>query len=481
MLNIFIILGVVVATVVPLIICKNKLGEKKISLMLKILSISLFVLAFLRSFLNDRFIWVINGGTYGESYYKDKDVLQSLLRWGMTFAFIVYPCAAFFKKRIFKNWAIYFCLPVVLVCLAFYDRFLYYFTTNSGRAIMAPDIVRHIEFSLELIILIAFPILLRFCAGHKFDVKNKTEWAYFFGVLPFALLVTVPVTLPQSIFGFSKRYMKVFSLPHVLWLLTILLVFVVLYFVYRFKDRESRISLCTFLALFLFLHYNQIYLMDLMMSRLPFQLCNLGSYLVLIAILIKKPAFFDFVLLANVPGSMIAFCVPDVKEGMLSYWNIHFYIEHTWVFVIPLLMVALRVVDRPKKSGFKHFFIGFTIYFMFCVIAGLLANCVWYDPTSTFFNKVNYFYIFDTTVLKALPFLSFTSKYPVTWGGYTFYPLYMLMIYILYSVFCMVFYWFYLQLCKVGDDHFNVRNIKIDSNIEKGRYSRRVPKQKYED
>ncbi len=481
MTNILIILGIVVGAIIPLVLCKNKLGEKRIDMILKILSISLFACAFFRCFLNDRFIWVINGGTYGESYYKSKDVLQSLLRWGLTFATVVYPCAIFFSKRIFKNWAIYFCLPVALVSLAFYDKFLYYFTTNSGRAIMTSDIVRHIEFSLELVLLILIPLMLRFCKGHKFDVKSKADWGYFFGVLPFGLMVTVPVCVPQSLFGFSKLYMTLFSPQHVMWLIVILLLFVVLYFIFRFKDKESRVALCTFLALFLFLHYNQIYLMDLIMSRLPFQLCNLGSYLVLIAIIVKKPAFFDFVLLANVPGAMIAFLAPDVSEGMLSYWNIHFYIEHTWVFVIPLLMVALRVVERPKKSGFKHFFAGFTIYFMFCATMGLLANCVLYKPDHWFFNKVNYFYLFNTTVLNALPFLSFTYKYPVVWGGYTFYPLYMLMIYVLYSVFCMVFYWFYLQLCRVGDDHFKMRSIKIDRYKEKGRYKRRVPKQYYED
>lgn len=481
MANILIILGIVVCAFLPLVLCKNKLGEKRIDLILKILSISLFALAFVRCFLNDRFIWVINGGTYGESYYKDQDVLQSLLRWGITFAIVVYPCAVFFSKRIFKNWAIYFCLPVAIVSLAFYDRFLYYFTTNSGRAIMTADWFRHLEFSLELILLILIPLLLRFCKGHRFNIRSGAEWGYFLGVLPLGLLVTVPVTLPQSLFGFSKLYMKLFSPQHIMWLVVILMLFVCLYFAFRFKDRESRLSLCTFLALFLFYHYNQIYLMDLVMSRLPFQLCNLGSYLVLLAIIIRKPAFFDFVLLANVPGAMIAFLAPDVKEGMLSYWNIHFYIEHTWVFVIPLLLVALRVVERPKKNGYKHFFIGFTIYFLFCAASGILANCALYDPEHWFFNKVNYFYLFNTTVLNALPFLSFTYKYPITWGGYTFYPLYMLLIYILYSVFCMAFYWFYLQLCKVGDDHFKMRSIKIDRNRNNGRYKNRVPKQFYED
>ena len=374
--NIFIVVGVVLATIIPLIVFRKRIGENRFRMIVKILSIALFCLAFIRMYLNDNFIWVINGGVYDNTYFHTTDILQSLLRWGMLFAFVVYPCATFFKTRTLKNFAMYFCLPVAIVALCCYDVFLDYFTTPSGRGIWVDAPFRHIEFSLELALLIIVPLVMRFCIGEKFDVKNKKEWIYFFTLLPLGLLVTVPVTLPQSLFGFTQMFMIPFSAQNFLWIGIILGMLAGLYFGFRFKDYETRKMICTFLALFLFLHYNSIYLMDFKISRLPFQLCNLGSYLVLIALLIKKQGFFNFVLLANVPGAMIAYCVPDIKEGMLSFWNIHFYIEHTWVFIVPLLLVALRIFERPKLNAIKHFFIGFSIYFVFCMLAGIVANCV---------------------------------------------------------------------------------------------------------
>ena len=220
--------------------------------------------------------------------------------------------------------------------------------------------------------------------------------------------------------------------------------------------------------------------MDFNMKRLPFQLCNLGAYLILISVIIKKQSFFNFVLIANVPGSLIALCMPDVNEGMLSYWKIHFYIEHMWVFIIPLLAVSLRIFERPKKNALKHFMIGFSCYFMVCALGGIVANCFLYKPFDQFFNKVNYFYIFDTTVLGVLPFLNFTRYYAVTWGGYTFYPLYMLLIYILFSIYCGIFYYIYKRLCIVGDNHFEVRKMRIDMGIEQGKYNKRIPKKDYD-
>lgn len=478
-----VIIAIVLATIIPLIILKNKLNKKHLLLSMKVLAIVLFSLGILRCFLSDSFIWIINGGTYDSLYYQSSDVVQSLLRWGLFLSYIVFPCAMFFKHRTLKNFAIYFCMPVAIISLFFYNDFLSYFTIDSGRAIMTADWFRHFEFMLELIITILLPLMIRFLLGHKFDVKNKTEWINFFGLLPLALLIVMPVVLPQSLFGFTNKYMIPLSFPNILWIIIIFAIFIILYFAFRYKDRETRYMICIFLALYLFLHYNSIYLMDLKMSRLPFQLCNLGSYLILIALLVKKQWFFDFCLLANVPGAMIAFCVPDVGEGMLSYWNIHFYIEHTWVFVIPLLAVALRIMDRPSKKSLKSYFIGFSIYFLFCAISGIIVNSYLYIPNHSFFNEINYFYLFNTTVLEVLPFLGFTRSLKVTLNGYAFYPLYMLLIYILYSVFCMVVYYVYLKLCKVGDDHFKMRNVRIDLHRERGKYKKRKkePKQYYID
>ena len=70
----------------------------------KIFSVCVIVLVTFRGFLNDNFVWVINGGTYGEVYYNSHDYLQSFLRWGMLVATVVFPCACFFtKKTIFKT------------------------------------------------------------------------------------------------------------------------------------------------------------------------------------------------------------------------------------------------------------------------------------------------------------------------------------------------------------------------------------------
>ena len=102
-------LGTIVLTLISLLVINRK--EKAFSIYLKIITVVFCAIGFFRFMLSDSFIWVINGGYYSGTYYKSIDVLQSILRWGYYLNYAVLPMAVFFNNRIFRNIAIYFCLP----------------------------------------------------------------------------------------------------------------------------------------------------------------------------------------------------------------------------------------------------------------------------------------------------------------------------------------------------------------------------------
>lgn len=464
LLMIIILCVVIAGVVLPLIFYKEKL-KNNLPLIIKIMAVTLFSLGVFRLFLNDSFLRVINGGTFEGIEYHTYDIVQSILRWGITLSLIIYPCAAFLKIKTFKNIAIYFCLPISIISLFFYNKFIDYFIVPPGLSqygYYAAKWFRYLEFALEIILLVSIPLLLRFALNYKMDVKNKDELKYFGIFLPLTLLVCIPVTLPQSFFGFTNIIMKPLTIQHILWVLTIFGLFIGIYFAFRNKSKEVRYAVCIFLSLYLFYHYNSMYLMGFQMRRIPLQLCNLGSYFVLISLLIRKKPFFDFVFLANVPGALIAFLVPspDVNQGVFSFWGKHFYIEHTWVFVIPLLAVAFKLFERPNKKSIKNFFIGFSIYFAVCAIFGVIANCFLMKPGSYFFNSVNYFYLFDNTVVDILPFLKFTKNVAITWSDYTFYPIYMIVVYILFGTFSMAIMGIYKLICKLCDKYIKSKPVE---------------------
>lgn len=449
----------------------NDKTKKILTVILKVIAVALFSLYIVRLFFNDYFIWIINGGRYGDLYYEARDIPQSIVRWSYTTAICLIPTAAFFKSKTLSKLTILFSVLALVLNLIYFNETFAYFVRNSDRAIYIQPNARKVYFIFELSLMLAFTVLYAFMNCKNLLFTNLKQLRNFFIYLPFIPLICLPVYFPQSIWGFTQIKMDYFSLPQILWILMIFATFFILVALYRNDTKEHKEIICCFLTIFLFQHYNSIYLMDLNASRLPFQLCNLGSYFILILFLFRKykpmQKFFDFSFIANVPGAFVAIIAVDVNRGICSFWNIHYYLEHTWVFLLPLLFFALGIYKFPKEHALKHFFIGYTCYFIGCATLGIIFNCVLFKPETKFFNEVNYFYLFNALVLQVFSFAAFTRKWGVVWNEYTFYPLYMLFVYFGFMIICFASHILNDKLYRVGKEHDELRRLKIELREEK--------------
>ena len=60
-------------------------------------------------------------------------------------------------------------------------------------------------------------------------------------------------------------------------------------------------------------------------KRLPFQLCNIGAYLILLSLITENKRIFNFTLIVNVIGVLFALFLPDLDgEGLFYLYNMHF-------------------------------------------------------------------------------------------------------------------------------------------------------------
>jgi len=416
-------------------------------------------IGYFRLMLSDSFMFVINGGYYDEIFYDVTDPLQSILRWGYVLNYTVLPVAIFFESRLFRNIASYFCLPFSILSAFFFDDFMVYFLAQNGRGLHLTPAFRYAYFILELALAIALPVLIQICYRHVFHVKDRKEWLHFIISLPFLILLVTPVYVPQSLFGYSKMIAGKGSDYHVMWLIVLAIVALSLYYIFRFRPYRDRYMLCVVLAIALFFHHSSQYLMGISIPRLPIQLCNLAAYFYLIAIPFKCPRFFQFCFIANLTGALIAIFLPEFTPGAFGFWTMHYTFEHSLVFMVPVLAMWLRIFPRADISALKYSFIGFSIYFVFCLTVGTILNG--FSDVTGF--EVNYFFLFDLDkAFNLFPFLTFTERVHLQFGRFEPYPLFLIIIYTCFQLICVAFYHVVRFIYKFEDDHFALRGSAIE-------------------
>ena len=174
-------------------------------------------------------------------------------------------------------------------------------------------------------------------------------------------------------------------------------------------------------------------------ERLPFQLCNVGSFLVLATLITKSKKLFDFAVIVNVVGVLFALAMPDLDgEGVFYLYNMHFIFEHTNVLVVPILALLLKIFDRLDMKSLKHFFFGFIIYFVSVFVLGTLFNGIATLTNNSFWNA-NYLFMFDQeTAAGFIPFLGELFNVSFSIGAFTFYPLMLVTVYLVFNVICFI-------------------------------------------
>ena len=466
-----------------LFLCRGK-NANRLSTILKIFAVAFYAMGFFRFFFTDGFIFVINGGWFSGVRYETTDILQSVLRWGFAVNYAVLVVAVFYESRFFRNIACYVCLPFSVLTTVFFDAHMAYFTqsadyfANSQKNhyyyLQISDEGKYVYFIIELVLALTIPLLLQAGQKHVIRLKDKKEVMGFLLGMPAVVLLSMPPYIPQSLFGYNSLIEPTYGPFHLAWIAVTLIACLGFYYVFRFKSRSERLALCMFLALLFFYTRNSFFLMGINIKRLPFHLCNIAAYFYLIALTMKWKKMFHFAFIANTVGALIAILMPDFSVGAFSFWNTHFLIEHTMVVLVPAMVMGLRIFPRLDFKSLKYAFLGFTIYFFCVFVGGVLLNG-YSDITK---ETVNYFYMFDFEIATDFfPFLEFARHYVIKFGRFSFNPIIVGIIYVMFSLLCLLFFLLVRFFYKMEDDHLALRGSSIDLYEKITHKTSRRPKQ----
>lgn len=364
---------------------------------------------------------------------------QAFVRWFNAVAFLVIPIIAFFNKPTFKKIAVYFCLPMAIIYLCFFKEIMEFMTSPYGRGIYeirfmpqaAKDFMINPIFRGGLLIATSLcnitTIILMIIRDPKFLKFKKDEILPFFIILICLIISIIPCYVPQYILGtYTDIILTAFSLPHFCWLIFMVLEIVFLTLIFKDKKYEDKYILLLCLSLTLLIQYNQMFssLGELTCKRMPFQLCNIGSYLMLITLLTKNERLYQFNLIINVAGGLIAAVMMDVEgKGLFYLWNMHYLVEHNNVIVTPILCMLLNMFRPLRGVDYKYFVRNFTFYWLFILVLGTILNGV-KDITGNDYFQVNYLFMFMREATeKIVGFVGPWFDIQIHIGPFTLYPI----------------------------------------------------------
>ncbi len=412
----------------------------------------------------------------------------AIIRWFSMVSFVTLPIAVFYKNRTIRNIAIFFGVAITFAQICFYPQYLADFTSTAGRGLNSIPVIsqnfknflinptfRSIWFGFVICLQLIIPIMLAIQEKHMFNFKSGKEYLNFFICLPFVIISCVPIYVLQHLFGHSNLIFKAYGIVHFGWLAFVIAEIFVLYFIFRKKDTETKMVLLFVLSLSLIMQYLQMFsAISINIARLPFQLCNLGAFLILISLITKNKKLFNFTMIINVIGVIFALASPDVdNKGLFYLYNMHFILEHTNVLVIPVLALSYGIFPRLDKKALWDCLLGFTIYFVCAWLLGTIFNAIAIKTGNNFW-AANYMFMFDVNkAAKLIPFTKALFDIKFNIGRAVVYPVMQLIVYLVFVAVCTLLF-FVIQLIYLIKDKIQKNRQKPNDDLPENEKAQKV-------
>ena len=283
----------------------------------------------------------------------------------------------------------------------------------------------------------------------------------------FMVLASFPSFGLQVLFGRGPAAFLVddFTATHRIFLYAAFIIPTIIYFALRGKDIEVKHFAMTFLSLTLLISYctRFKYTSFLKPWYWPLHLCNTAMFIVPVCLLLKAKKLFYFTYFINVMGAFLAMIMPNYENARIFEWSlVNFWVNHYPAFFMPLLLVALRIFERPKIKQFYYSMAGFLFYFIVALLANALFTSMGHDVDFFFLNSD---FIPDKFGKWAEDIFKITASLNIAGHELTFHPIFQALFFIVYVGIALGIWFVYSEFFVIADAHYEMlvrkRRIKI--------------------
>ena len=380
---------------------------------------------------------------------------------------MMYP---FFKFNLIKNYAKIFCFVSSILSTVFLSQISYTFAGTYGWSLCG------VFFEITTAIALAYSTYL--FITNKFFKMQKNEVVEFFIALPIVLLMSMPPYIPSLFFGnIGNGFVKGLLLYHRIYLYISIIFLFGIYALLKQKEVEYSRMCLLFISLVTLISYmyNYDFSRFITPTAWPLHLCNTAMFIVPLCLIFRMKRLFYFTLFINVLGAGLAMLIPNYNEmwGVTSTATVHFWINHIIAFALPVLVILLRIYERPKLRQFIYSMLWFLAYFVFVLIMNAYFTGAG-TPTDFFF--VNSDFIADKLGRWAENLRNTTAS--ITIGGVemVFYPIYQLLFFLVYVVLGLAMWFIYAWVFQIQDFHIMLqeksRKIKVEEYALCAKYNK---------
>jgi ABC-2 type transport system ATP-binding protein len=279
------------------------------------------------------------------------------------------------------------------------------------------------------------------------------------GIWLLLMIPTMPTYFLQFTFGSVNPLIKIidFSVEHRLFLYLAFIIPLVLYFLLRNKNeyiiRFSLIFiscgvLIGFLVGFYFNSFKEPW-------TWPIHLCNTALFIIPLCLIFKLKRLFYFTYFINVLGALLAMALPNynASTNLFDPGLIRFWYNHWAAFFMPLLIVSLKVFNKPKIKEFYYSMIWFSVYFIVALVCNVLFTAMGHE--------VDFFVINSDFIANKLGDWAenlFKYSFTIKLFGYdlVFRPLYQIIFFIVYIALGLAEWFVYSEIYRISDSHYQL-------------------------
>lgn len=389
-------------------------------------------------------------GLSGELFSPTGYVLVTLLEWLTVMTIATAILMPFFQKQEARDYCAFFAIPVILLNVIFVKPVM---KANLGVEDMEHWRTWIHAGRILLTAMICGNACIKTLVDRDFDnIGNRIGKMFLFALL--YLVAFMPPHLPQLFFGEVGEVTKDFSLIHRLFIYPSFALPIAIYFAQRHKSENDRHFILVMLALSAYIQYFVYHPHRSGSSIFPLHLCNTAIVLMLIAYAFRIKSLYYFTYFINVLGAFCAIVLPNLTSPAFSLGSLIYWYNHWYAFFLPLLGVALGIFKRPSLKLMSSSLIVFTVYVLFVFFLNSYLN----NPNFGGKYNADYFYLYSDFFIDKFAFAK-DLKYNHIWTYEAFgteltaFPLFVLVIYIVFIALTFAIWGFYTMIFNVSDAH----------------------------